>query len=135
MYIYTSVSQITFPSVHLDFHQSMYTLSISSHLIFISMRPCNTVVYFLPCFYSHRLELFQNVPNLQILACGRDVTAGWIMSKIDAILQQLTPCIHTSIFTSISPLTTCISPLTTCISPILPIYVYVSVKLFPVLFE
>ena len=33
----------------------------------------------------HRLELYKKVPNLRILACGGDGTAGWILSTIDSL--------------------------------------------------
>ncbi|KAI0232726.1 Diacylglycerol kinase zeta [Lamellibrachia satsuma] len=35
------------------------------------------------------LELFKKVPNLRILVCGGDGTAGWILSTIDAL--EITP--------------------------------------------
>ena len=34
------------------------------------------------------LELFANVPNLQILVMGGDGTAGWILSCLDAMQEQ-----------------------------------------------
>ncbi|KAK2182210.1 hypothetical protein NP493_363g02002 [Ridgeia piscesae] len=37
------------------------------------------------------LELFKKVPNLRILACGGDGTAGWILSTIDALGITPTP--------------------------------------------
>ena len=36
-----------------------------------------------------RLELYKKVPNLRILACGGDGTAGWILSVIDSL--NITP--------------------------------------------
>lgn len=34
------------------------------------------------------LELFANVPNLQILVMGGDGTAGWILSCLDAMQEK-----------------------------------------------
>ena len=37
------------------------------------------------CVSLFSLELFKKVPNLRILACGGDGTAGWILSTIDSL--------------------------------------------------
>lgn len=32
-----------------------------------------------------RLDLYKKVPNLRVLVCGGDGTAGWILSAIDSL--------------------------------------------------
>lgn len=39
------------------------------------------------------LEMFRKVPQLRILACGGDGTAGWILSVLDRIGYQTTPAV------------------------------------------
>ena len=34
---------------------------------------------------AFRLDMYKKVPNLRILACGGDGTAGWILSTIDSL--------------------------------------------------
>ena len=38
-----------------------------------------------------RLELYKKVPNLRILACGGDGTAGWILSTLDRLQIEPRP--------------------------------------------
>ena len=40
-------------------------------------------MYLYLSFLSNSLQLFRNCPNLRILACGGDGTAGWILSVLD----------------------------------------------------
>ena len=39
------------------------------------------------------LELFRKVPNLRVLACGGDGTAGWILSVLDQINISPSPAV------------------------------------------
>lgn len=32
-----------------------------------------------------RLEMYRKVPNLRVLVCGGDGTAGWILSALDSL--------------------------------------------------
>lgn len=40
-----------------------------------------------------RLELFRKVPQLRILACGGDGTAGWVLSVIDQLHFETQPAV------------------------------------------
>lgn len=45
------------------------------------------------CFFLFRLELFRNVPNLRILACGGDGTPAWILSVLDRMHFHTQPAV------------------------------------------
>lgn len=40
-----------------------------------------------------RLEMFRKVPNLRVLACGGDGTAGWVLSILDQIGFNPSPAV------------------------------------------
>lgn len=42
---------------------------------------------------SSRLELFRKVPQLKILACGGDGTAGWVLSVLDQLHFENQPAV------------------------------------------
>lgn len=42
---------------------------------------------------SSRLELFRKVPQLKILACGGDGTAGWVLSVLDQLHFKNQPAV------------------------------------------
>lgn len=41
----------------------------------------------------NRLELFRKAPQLRILACGGDGTAGWILSVLDQMHFEIQPAL------------------------------------------
>lgn len=43
--------------------------------------------------FGFRLELFRKAPQLRILACGGDGTAGWILSVLDQMHFETQPAV------------------------------------------
>lgn len=44
-------------------------------------------------FRTHSLELFRKTPQLRILACGGDGTAGWVLSVLDQLHFETQPAL------------------------------------------
>lgn len=44
-------------------------------------------------FFLFRLELFRKTPQLRILACGGDGTAGWVLSVLDQMHFETQPAL------------------------------------------
>lgn len=90
-YIFFHQSIFLLPPVHLLLASVQFCLSMClslSSFFYLDEAMWHCALFWL-CVSSHRLELFKKVPNLRILVCGGDGTAGWILSTIDAL--EITP--------------------------------------------
>jgi Diacylglycerol kinase catalytic domain len=67
------------------------SLLLTARLFFFSFKSHfrgRNLIFFnflFPCNPRRSLEMFRKVPNLRVLACGGDGTAGWVLSVLDQI--------------------------------------------------
>lgn len=82
-----------FSQFKIDKHQMLLRLVHSLHFslsVSISIFLFLTHTHSIDCF---RLELFRKTPQLRILACGGDGTAGWILSVLDQMHFENQPAV------------------------------------------